>query len=228
MSETAPERRPRGGGGIGGALKEKMGPLPVWGWLGILTGLALGYWLYERHKAGGASAAAQSPIQAGTAQVPETVVQNTVNVPGAPAMPAPDHDKHKRHKKDPDPDPDKGKKKKKATTHAGMKTTSVNPGGPVKVAVPPQGTTPSLNDVAAQFGTTPQAVANTTGTGSQFGQAWNNYAAGGDFSVPLPAGTAVDVPAAAPSPAMPADTIAPAAHASAGPAAKPPKGKKKR
>lgn len=37
-------------GGIGGALKAKFGPLPVWVWLLILTGLALGYYLLVAKK----------------------------------------------------------------------------------------------------------------------------------------------------------------------------------
>lgn len=68
-----------GGGGFVGALKSKFGPLPVWAWLAAITTLLLGYYLYEKHKAGTSAAASSSP-DAGTADnsVPDTIIQNMI------------------------------------------------------------------------------------------------------------------------------------------------------
>jgi hypothetical protein len=60
-----------GGGGIGGTLKSKMGPFPVWVWLAIITIAGLAYYLYEQHKQG---SAAQQPQ--GSTAAPEVVVEN--------------------------------------------------------------------------------------------------------------------------------------------------------
>lgn len=63
-----------------GDAKTGLGRLPVWAWLVILTAIALGWYLWSRHKNASASPAS------GTAQVPETVneVQITENPPAAP------------------------------------------------------------------------------------------------------------------------------------------------
>jgi len=49
-----------GGRGIGGALKSKLGPLPVWVWLAILTALALAYYLFFSKKKKKASSQQQT------------------------------------------------------------------------------------------------------------------------------------------------------------------------
>jgi hypothetical protein len=41
-----------GGGGSGNVFLRKIGPLPMWGWMGIALALALMFHLYEKHKAG--------------------------------------------------------------------------------------------------------------------------------------------------------------------------------
>jgi LysM repeat protein len=84
MSETAPETT--GGGGLGGTLGRKLGPLPVWAWLLILTGLAVGYWLL---KGKGSSSSSSTGTDTGTTpagDVPDYVSQTTVNV-STPAEP---------------------------------------------------------------------------------------------------------------------------------------------
>jgi hypothetical protein len=63
----------QGGGGLGASLKSKFGPLPVWAWLGIITVLLLGYWLYEQHKAG---ATGTTPSTGGSSAAPGVVVIN--------------------------------------------------------------------------------------------------------------------------------------------------------
>lgn len=69
MAEPAAAAAPSGG--LGGTLKAKFGPLPVWAWLGIITVALLGYWLYEQHK----NATSTEQPQAQTA-APEVVVEN--------------------------------------------------------------------------------------------------------------------------------------------------------
>jgi hypothetical protein len=44
-----------GGGSIGATLKSKMGPLPTWGWLALITAVLLGYWLLTKNKSGASS-----------------------------------------------------------------------------------------------------------------------------------------------------------------------------
>ena len=62
------------GGGFLGTLKAKWGPLPVWGWLALVTVILLGYWLYEQHKnASTASTTANGP---GAVGQPGVVVIN--------------------------------------------------------------------------------------------------------------------------------------------------------
>jgi hypothetical protein len=46
-------------------LRQKFGPLPVWGWLALVTAILLGYWLYEQHK--NASTASSDLTSSGTA-----------------------------------------------------------------------------------------------------------------------------------------------------------------
>jgi hypothetical protein len=62
------------GGGFGASLKAKFGPLPVWAWLGIITVLLLGYWLYEQHKSGAASTGTDTTQ--GSSAAPGVVVIN--------------------------------------------------------------------------------------------------------------------------------------------------------
>lgn len=51
MSEQAPEAPARSGGG--NPLTHKLGPLPLWGWLGIATALALVYVFITKSKSSG-------------------------------------------------------------------------------------------------------------------------------------------------------------------------------
>lgn len=76
-----------GSGGFLGALKAKIGPLPTWAWLGIITVLGLAYYLFEQHKAGSASTTATPDTTQGDASVPETVNQVTVNNPPPATVP---------------------------------------------------------------------------------------------------------------------------------------------
>ncbi|HEY2089885.1 MAG TPA: LysM domain-containing protein [Mycobacterium sp.] len=96
MSETAPE--PAAGGNAGGVLRRKLGPLPVWGWLAIVTVLGLGYYLLEKNKSGSSSGTAVTGTGSVTpaSSVPDYVSQTTINLAQPPSpddddadMPAP-------------------------------------------------------------------------------------------------------------------------------------------
>lgn len=78
MSEQPPERPASSGGG--GLLTGKMGPLPVWAWLAIMTVVGIGFYLYEQHKKGTAAPAATSTTMSGAAGIPDYVSQTTVNL----------------------------------------------------------------------------------------------------------------------------------------------------
>lgn len=83
MSESAPESG-GGGGGIKGAFGRKVGPLPLWAWLGLATLLAVGYYMYAKNKAANstASQSAGTGGSAGTTDqslVPQFVNQTYVN-----------------------------------------------------------------------------------------------------------------------------------------------------
>lgn len=66
-----------GGGGLGGTLKAKLGPWPVWIWLALITAVALAWWLYEQHKAGStASTTTPSDLTPADVGQPGVVVIN--------------------------------------------------------------------------------------------------------------------------------------------------------
>jgi len=56
-----------------GVLKERVGPLPLWGWLAAITLAAVAYYLWNRHNAANA-ATTSTTTPAG--QVPDFVIQN--------------------------------------------------------------------------------------------------------------------------------------------------------
>jgi hypothetical protein len=86
MSEAAPESS--GGGNV---FTRKMGPLPLWAWLGLATLVAVGYYMYSKNKsASSTSNPASTGGSAGTVDqslVPQFVNQTYVenNPPSAPA-----------------------------------------------------------------------------------------------------------------------------------------------
>lgn len=90
MSETAPERS---GGGGGNVFTRKIGPLPMWGWMGIAALLAVFYYLYKKNQAtttasstAATSAAANTPGGVDSSLVPQFVnqVYNQETPPAAP------------------------------------------------------------------------------------------------------------------------------------------------
>lgn len=58
-------------------LKDKLGPLPLWGWLAVVTILGLAYYLYEQHKNASASSSTSSSDLTPESDIPQFVIQNT-------------------------------------------------------------------------------------------------------------------------------------------------------
>lgn len=89
------DEAPQASGGFTGTLKSKWGPLPVWGWLALVTVLLLGYWLWTQHKSGAATSSSGNAANGpGAVGQPGVVVINQ-DEPGTD---------------DEDTDPGKGKK----------------------------------------------------------------------------------------------------------------------
>ena len=83
MSETVPETS--GGGGTGGALGRKMGPMPVWMWLVILTVAGLAFYLWkQRTAASSGSAVTGTGSVTPASSVPDYVSQTTINLEEPP------------------------------------------------------------------------------------------------------------------------------------------------
>jgi hypothetical protein len=55
VSESAPES-----GGRGSVFTRKLGPLPMWGWMGIALLLAIGFYLFNKSRSGATSTSGQS------------------------------------------------------------------------------------------------------------------------------------------------------------------------
>ena len=65
-------------------LTNKLGPLPTWGWLGIVTGGGIGYYLYAKNKAG-----ATATPTTGSGQIPDYIFQNYNQIPPSAGTPGP-------------------------------------------------------------------------------------------------------------------------------------------
>lgn len=89
MSEPAPERvaaAPRAGGGGGNIFTNKIGPLPMWAWVGIAAGILV-VWRFYSSKNSAASTATTASQSTAADQVPQFVNQTytTVTAPSVPA-----------------------------------------------------------------------------------------------------------------------------------------------
>lgn len=73
--------------GVMGQLKSKFGPMPVWGWLALITVVLLGWWLWEQHKnPSTASSSTATPSDVGQ---PGVVVINQDGPEGTTPPPEP-------------------------------------------------------------------------------------------------------------------------------------------
>lgn len=96
MAAGDPQQAPAGGGSL---LTRKLGPLPTWGWLVIVTAAGIGFYLYQKHKQASAaqnsnSGGGPSPT-VGEAFVPEFVINNQEEPPGGPPAKRPPQPKPK-------------------------------------------------------------------------------------------------------------------------------------
>jgi hypothetical protein len=95
VSETAPEPTQTPSGGSSSPFTRKLGPLPVWAWMGLALAVALGYYFFKQNKAAGASQASSSGSSGSSGTTPSNLVPQFVNqtyVENAPPQ-APDVDK---------------------------------------------------------------------------------------------------------------------------------------
>jgi hypothetical protein len=112
VSESAPES-----GGGGNVFTRKLGPLPMWGWMGIVALIAVLYYLFRKNQAANSAAsAAQTPATNNTPggvdsslvpqfvnqvynqetppPAPNVTVNNTTTTPPPVTPPPPDNDDH--------------------------------------------------------------------------------------------------------------------------------------
>lgn len=75
------------GGGGGSVFTRKLGPLPVWAWMGIALGVALAYSLWRKNKAS-ATANANTATSTPADQTPPFIIQNYTTFPPGPGAPA--------------------------------------------------------------------------------------------------------------------------------------------
>lgn len=75
MSETAPERP------SGNVLTRKVGPLPMWGWMGIVLLVALIYYVFKKNKSSASTTSTASNAAGGvdSSLVPQFINQTYVN-----------------------------------------------------------------------------------------------------------------------------------------------------
>lgn len=93
MAASDPQQATGGGGNM---LTRKLGPLPTWGWLAIVTVLFAAYYLYQKHKqASSASQGSGASPTTGEAFVPEFVINNDEEPPGGPPAKRPPQPKPK-------------------------------------------------------------------------------------------------------------------------------------
>jgi hypothetical protein len=141
VSETAPEAPPRSGGG--NVLTRKLGPLPTWVWVAIVSAIILAY-VVIKQRGSSSSTASGSGTTADASQVPQFVNQTytTVSPPAAPDQgaagpPGPPGPAGPPAAADPDAEADerepprRGRHKPKPKPGPRPK---VDPGGPMKPA----------------------------------------------------------------------------------------------
>jgi len=140
-----PDQPPRQqSSGFMGTLKSKWGPLPVWGWLALITVVLLGYWLWAQRKS------SAQPAATLTGQPGVTVINQAAPVipPSATTPPKPPEKKHK----DSDEDEDEKRKHGRHQRHHSHGTV---PGSPPPAPAPPG---PPIPQPAPDTGTVPAAA----------------------------------------------------------------------
>lgn len=170
MSQMQPEVQPQSGN----VFTRKIGPLPMWAWMGIALALAIVYYLYKKHESGSSSSTSSSQNssmntpggvdaslvpqfvnQVYNQETPPTAPNVTVNntIPSQPAPPDNDNNPPPNTgnggtppAKTPKPTGTRVPAKTKTT----YKTITVQPGQ-------------TLQSLAAQYHTTPDQIADVPG-----------------------------------------------------------------
>jgi hypothetical protein len=88
VPDSSPAPAAPSGGGIGATLKGKLGPLPTWAWLALITVVLLGYWLITKSQSG-ASSSAQQGTPADVGQPGVVVINQDAGQPTGQAPPPP-------------------------------------------------------------------------------------------------------------------------------------------
>jgi hypothetical protein len=196
MSEQAPEAQPRKAGG-GSTFTRKMGPLPLWAWMGVGLAVVLVYANWQKSKQGastglGSSAGAtgvNSPGGVDASLVPQFInqtyesetppaapnitVNNTVPTPVTKPPPAPD--------KTPEPSTISGAPGSFTTGLAGGLNEWTSTGQY------------SLNTIAKSHGMTAQQLIAVS-TGAENNVPLKTYVAKNNFNAPLPSGVQIFIP----------------------------------
>jgi hypothetical protein len=199
VSETAPEKTSAGGGGGGGGstFTRKLGPLPLWAWMGIGLAIGLVYYMWKKDKSS-ATSATSTGTTAGTtsaggsvdsslipqfvnqtyesttpAPAPNVTVNNQIPAPAAAATPA----------ATPSPTTISGA--------PGSYTTSLGTGFDEWTSTGKY----SLNTLASSHGMSPQALLAAS-LSQQNNVGMQAYQKAGNYNAPVPSGVELFFPQA--------------------------------
>jgi Fibronectin type III domain len=96
MSETAPEPTQPSGQTSSSPFMRKLGPLPLWAWMGIGLAVGLAYYLWQKNKSAAAATSSTTASTGTSGTTDESLVPQFVNQtyvqsspPAAPAVPGP-------------------------------------------------------------------------------------------------------------------------------------------
>lgn len=211
MSESAPERS--SGGNV---FTKKLGPLPMWGWMAIVLGLALVYSLYKKNQSSNATntsaaqAAGNAPGGVDASLVPQFINQEYVNTtpPAAPnvtvnnTVPGPTDVIIPPMSPQPTTTPGNTQTPPARTISGspGSYTTGL-PGGLNEWTSTGKY---SLNTIAKSHGMTAQQLVAVS-EGAENNPLLKNYVSKGNFNAPLPAGVQIFIPNANWSKSIPAN-----------------------
>lgn len=121
MSEPVSQPRQQQGG-VKGALTRRIGPLPAWGWVGIIAAIVVGWAWWHNRKT---QQAASSSDTGTSSQVPQFVnqVYTSPQPPEPPETPPGDHDRDDRRHRRKHPTHDKDKQRQPVSPGVGQVPT---------------------------------------------------------------------------------------------------------
>jgi hypothetical protein len=199
----------------------RIGPLPMWVWLVIVAAVVLLYivWSSSKNKQGGTASGQQQQGGFGRALLPEVILER---LPGPPHVKhrhhrGGHHHRHPHHRPGVDPggpmqSPDEAvaleADRQKAVRDPGPGYHAVPginrrhmrgkgepvPGELVSFKTAEHGQTPSLQDVANQYNTEPDAIVlESEGRGYPNSTTWKRYVAQHNWADPLPPATELQI-----------------------------------